>query len=170
MRSLTLLARVAYFKGTKALASANLIKPQPEPVLLDTWLSEEEVQPYLSWLTQRLNALIASVVKLSYGEDLRQCGQTIGALVLVAYACRLVGTTGFCFLLFSAAFSLPRGYELKKPEVDAACVVARAHAERLRQSGEQKANAAIEYVRQLSLKAAPGKASEKANEEEKKKL
>ena len=29
-----------------------------------------------------------------------------------------MGTTGFFFLLFVAAFSLPKGYELKQKEVD----------------------------------------------------
>jgi hypothetical protein len=154
----TLLVRLVFFKVTNALAAANVIQPLPSPVLPDQWLTEAEVLPYLAWGTD----------KLSYGEDVQLSGQWISALLLVAYICRLVGTTGFCFVIFACAFSLPRGYELKKPEVDAAYGVAKGHAERLRQSGEAKAQSAIEYVRQLSTKAAPGKAKEA--EEEKKKL
>lgn len=170
--AVTLLVRLVFFKLLQpALAAANVLQPPPPPVLPDQWLREEEVLPYLAWMTERLNALITSAVKLSYGEDVSLTGQWIASLLLVAYTCRLLGTTGFCFLLFASAFSLPRGYELKKPEVDAAYGVAKAHAERLRQSGEAKAQSAIVYVRQLSMKAmeaAPTNAKEA--EEEKKKL
>ena len=144
---LILLVRLVFFTGSKALANAKLIQPRPAPVVPTEWLSEAEVQPHLAAVTAALNALVCGAIKLSYGEDWRLCLQVIGALVVLSYACELIGVTGLAFLAFLLAFSLPKGYEARQPEVDAAVARAWSKAEELKQKGEAKVKLAMEYVR-----------------------
>ena len=58
-----------------------------------------------------------SASNVSCGEASPAVLKTGAALFAIALVSRVVGTTGFFFLLFVAAFSLPKGYELKQKEV-----------------------------------------------------
>lgn len=163
---LVLLFRLIFFAGSKALAEAKLIQPRPAPVIPTEWLTEEEVQPYLSSITRTINACICAAIKLSYGEDVKLCAQVIASLLSLAYACRLMGVTGLAFVTFILGFTLPKCYELKQPEVDAAYAKALAKAEELKRQSEDKVKLAMEYVR---IPSAHDLARQE-QEEEKKKL
>ena len=104
---LVLLFRLIFFAGSKALAEAKLIQPRPAPVIPTEWLTEEEVQPYLSSITRTINACICAAIKLSYGEDVKLCAQVIASLISLAYACRLMGVTGLHLSPLSSASRCP---------------------------------------------------------------
>ena len=55
--------------------------------------------------------------------------KTIGSLFVLALASRLFGSTGLLFLIYLAAFTLPKGYQLKKAEVDALAAVVQKKSE-----------------------------------------
>ena len=115
--SLHLLARLAYY---------NTVGVRPEAPA--EWLSEAEVATHLQVATARLNEAARLAFALACCHDNLLTVQWAVALGAVALACRVVGTTGFLFLLFAAAFSLPKAYELKKAECDAAMAAVRKTA------------------------------------------
>ena len=113
--SLMLLARLVYYStvGTR-------------PQTPETFFAEEEVQAYLTTATASANSAARAAYALATAEDPAFTLQCAAGLAAVAYVCRLVGTTGLFFLCFVAAFSLPKVYELKQAEADAAFEMLRA--------------------------------------------
>lgn len=116
---LNLLVRLAHTNGSRVLAEMNVIpKRYTPPSAPDTFITEEQVQARVSEITAHLNHLLGAAFSLLCGECCPVVLKTIAGLFVVSIASRILGTTGLLFLVFLAAFSLPRGYELKKAEVD----------------------------------------------------
>jgi hypothetical protein len=105
----------------------NTVGKRPEPPA--EWISEAEVQKHAASLTKHANAVARNMFALVHGADAALTAQWIAALGFVAFLARIFGTTGLLFLLFVAAFSVPRAYELKRGEADAA--IAWLHAKAL---------------------------------------
>lgn len=128
------------------------------PTAPEVWFSEAEIQEHLTSLTARANALAQTAFALSCCKDNALTLQWAGGLLLLSLLCRVLGTTGLFFLLFVAAFSLPKVYELKQPEVDAAYAAARVKVLEVYKTGMSK------------VPSIPKAADLKEKESEKKKL
>ena len=122
------------------------------------WLSEQEIQEHLKSITARANAIARTAFALTTSADNQLTVQWMGGLGLVALMCRLIGTTGLCFLIFVAAFSLPKVFELKKKEIEAGVQMVQVKA-------LEASTAARKAVGSITKGAAP-----KSDEAEKKKL
>ena len=95
----------------------NTVGVRPE--VPSEWFSEKEIQEHIKSITARANAVARTAFALTTSADNQLTAQWMGGLALMALMCRMVGTTGLCFLLFVAAFSLPKVFELKKKEIEA---------------------------------------------------
>jgi len=166
MLAMTLLVRLIFFKGRQFLADAKLIAPVSPPVAPEAWLSEAEVQSHLTTITAHMNRAISACFSLSFGDDLKLTFTWIFALVSVSWLCQLLSPTGLSFLLFAAAFTAPKFYQLKQPEVDAAVELASARAAALCSQAELAARAAIAKLPKIPS----AHDLKEAQEEEKKKL
>jgi len=141
------------------LAYYNLMAPRPS--MPADWISEAEVQEQVAAITKTINAAAKAAFALTCGANPALTTQWIGGLAAVALLCRLLTTTGLLFSLFVAAFAVPRTYEAKQAEIDAALVVASTKARELR-------DVAFVAVKEKVAKAFPS--TVKSPEAEKKKL
>ena len=131
--------RFVYYHALQPLAvKAQLIKATPHPTAPAQWLSEEEVQRHVGALTATLNSLLETLFSLSYCADPALTLKCAGGLLGLAWLSRLLGTVGVCFLAFVGTLGLPKAYELKQPEADAALAKAAAKLD------EAKAAAAVQ--------------------------
>lgn len=150
LMSLHLIARLAYYNtvGVRPAAPAE-------------FFSEAEVQSHLTAITAFANSAAGTCFYLACAHDAGLTLKWAGGLLVVAFVCRLVGTTGFFFLCFVGAFSIPKVYELKQPEIDAALAAAQAKV----QEGVRLA-----IAKMPPMPSIPKAADLKAGETEKKKL
>ena len=125
--SLHLITRLVYYNFVGA-----------RPTAPEEWFSEAEVQAHLTTITAKANALAKAAFALACGDDNMLTLQCVGGLLGVSMLCRTVGTTGFFFLIFASCFSLPKLYELKQPEVDAAIDTVRVKALEVYKAGMSK--------------------------------
>jgi hypothetical protein len=161
LHRLHLIARFTWYQGvTKVLVAADLAKEKPRPVAPKSWLSEDEVQRHLTTVTAYLNAVLHTFFSLTYCDDPTLTLRAVGGLLGVAFLCRILGSAGFLFLLFLGAFAIPKFYQLKQPEVDAALEAASKHA-------SKQVEAALEQGKDLLKKM---KSTDAAQQDEKKKL
>lgn len=116
---LHLLARFVYRNGTAVLAEANVIKAHPPAVAPAAFVTEEEVARHLATITSLANSAFATAFSLAVCDDNVLVLKSVGFLFAVARIGDLLGTTLLAFLVFVGVFTLPKGYELKQPEVDA---------------------------------------------------
>ena len=127
-----LVLRLAWYHAVQPLAvKAQLMKATPRPTTPEQWLSEEEVQRHLSALTATLNGLLRTLFSLSYCDDPALTLKCAGGLMGLAWLSRLLGTVGLFFVAFVGTLGLPKAYELKQPEVDAALATAKGKATEL---------------------------------------
>jgi len=108
--------------GTR-LAWYNTVGSRPAPPT--DLFSEADIQAHVAVLTERANTVAIMGHALLTASDSALTLQCVGGLMGISLLCRFFGTTGFFFLLFVAAFTLPRAYEAKKSQVDAALAAAR---------------------------------------------
>jgi hypothetical protein len=116
---LHIVLRFSYTNGSRVLADMNVIGKQlraPEPP--ETFVTEEQMQALVPEITAQINTTLQLGYSLLAGECTTGVLQAVAVLFVISLASRIFGTTGLFFLLFVAAFSLPKGYELKKKEVD----------------------------------------------------
>lgn len=116
----SLLARFVYRNGTAVLAEANVIKARPTPAAPEVFVTEEAVGRHLVAITASVNAAFATCWSLAVCDDNVLVLKCVGALFALARIADLLGTTLLAFLAFVAVFTLPKGYEVKHKEVDAA--------------------------------------------------
>jgi hypothetical protein len=126
---LNLVVRFAHTNGTRVLADMNVVAKRPLPEAPEVFVTEEQVQAQVPVITAHINALLRGLYSLLCGEATPVVLKTIGSLFVLALASRLFGSTGLLFLIYLAAFTLPKGYQLKKAEVDALAAVVQKKSE-----------------------------------------
>jgi len=115
-----LLVRFVYRNAMNMLAEIKVVEKRTIPKPPDVFVTEAEVQAHLTTLTASVN----SALHAAYALAVCDCNATVfkwmGGLFVLSILSKLLGTVGFFFCAFAAAFSLPKVYELKKPEIDSA--------------------------------------------------
>jgi len=116
-----LIARLVYRNSLHVLAGLNLIEKRPAlEAAPETFVSEADVERVLKTATKLVNSTLRSAYSLALGDCTPLVLKWIAGLYAVALASKLLGTTGLCFLLFAGTLSLPKVYQLKQPQIDAA--------------------------------------------------
>jgi len=81
---------------------------------------------HLRGITATVNSFVRLVFSLLYMESTELGLKCIAAFGITGYIARQLGTSLLFLCLFLGAFTLPKAYELKQPEVDAALAKARS--------------------------------------------
>jgi len=124
--ALLLLVRLVYYSVHRYLVHAKLAVASPPPVIPSEWLTEAEMMGYVQAITTTVNSFVRLVFSLLYMESTELGLKCIVAFGITGYIARQLGTSLlFLCLVFVGAFTLPKAYELKQPEVDAALTKAR---------------------------------------------
>jgi len=126
---LNLTVRLGHMHGGRVLGEMNVLPKRPLPVPPDHFVTEEQVAAHVGAITAGLNTALQTAYALLCGDATPAALRTLASLCALALASRLLGTTGLLFLCFLAAFTLPKGYQAKKAEVDAIVAKARQAAE-----------------------------------------
>lgn len=100
---------------------ANLThKPGPPvPVLLKEGVTESQVRGFASDVTPLINKALAFAYRLASGKEVVLSLQVVVALFVVSKLGGWFTLLGWGYFLVLLAFTVPKVYELKKPEIDA---------------------------------------------------
>ncbi|GAB4818885.1 hypothetical protein N2152v2_005931 [Parachlorella kessleri] len=99
--------------------------PVPVPRVLREGVSEAEVRPYVEKSTLYVNKALAFAHRLATGREAALSGSAIAFLYTVAKVSSLFSLVGLAYTVVLLAFTLPKVYELKKDDIDAAVDQAR---------------------------------------------
>lgn len=115
----TLLAVATATSFLWSVLAQKLNKPGPPiPQLLREGVSESQVKSFVDQYTPLINKALAFVYRVATGQDVVLAVQVIGALIVIGKLSKVFTIIGWAYFAVLAAFSLPKLYELKKPEVD----------------------------------------------------
>lgn len=128
---LHLLARFAYRHGKTILGELNVIEKSTMPKAPSTFVSVDDVSASLPQIVEAVNRMLHAAASLMLADDTSLALKWMAGLYAFALASRLLGSTGLFFLLFVCAFTLPKGYEQKKEEVDQAAAMLLSKAKEL---------------------------------------
>lgn len=92
----------------------------PVPAILREGVSEGQIKRLVEQLTPLLNKALAVTYRLATGKDLLLTVQVAGVLFAVNRLSSLLSILSTLYLVALLAFSVPKLYELKKTEIDAA--------------------------------------------------
>mmetsp|Transcript_22485 Transcript_22485/g.27738 ORF Transcript_22485/g.27738 Transcript_22485/m.27738 type:complete len:170 (-) Transcript_22485:731-1240(-) len=117
---LHILIRFGYRHGTAILGELNVIEKRTQPRTPEAFLKVEEVQTALPEIVEGINRALHAASSLMLADDTALALKWMAGLYALALASRMLGSTGLFFVVFLCAFTLPKGYEQKRDEVDAA--------------------------------------------------
>lgn len=92
--------------------------PVPVPEVLKRGVTEQEVQAVAQRGTVLINRVLGFLKRVLHLTDPIATGQTAAALYTVARIAGLVSPVTLAFVLVLLAFTLPKIYELRKPQID----------------------------------------------------
>ncbi|PSC72227.1 reticulon B2 [Micractinium conductrix] len=108
------------------LASFTNKPPVPVPAVLSEGIKEADVKNFAEKATAHINKGLAYARRLATGREPVLTGSVVGVLYFVGRLAGLVSIVGLAYTAVLAAFTAPKVYELKKPEIDAMIDKARA--------------------------------------------
>lgn len=117
---LHLIIRFAFRHGTTMLGELGVIPKRTQPSTPEVFLRVEDVQESLPALVDSANRALHAAGSLMLADNTSLALKWMAGLYALALASRMMGSTGLFFAVFVCAFTLPKGYEQKKTEVDAA--------------------------------------------------
>ena len=91
-------------------------------------MTEDDLQAYVAGKAALLDGWIHAGYSLFIGECKPIVLKWMAGLYALSLGGKLFGSTGVLFLAFALVMSVPKAYELKQREVDAALAVVRAGA------------------------------------------
>lgn len=94
--------------------------PVPVPRVLREGVSEADIRPYVEKSTLYVNKALAFAHRLATGREAALSGTAIAFLYVVAKVSSLFSLVGLAYTVVLLAFTLPKVYELKKDDIDAA--------------------------------------------------
>lgn len=97
----------------------------PVPAVLTNGLSEDDVRKYGEAVRPLANKVLGVLGVLVSGKDLKLSAMVISGAYSAARIFAVVGPITLGYLVVLLAFTLPKGYELKRDEVDGVVGVAR---------------------------------------------
>lgn len=109
-----------------ALASWLNRPGPPVPQLLREGVSESQVKSLVESYTPMVNKGLALLYRIATGKDVVLTVQVISVLLVVGKLGKIFSVLTWAFVVVLLAFSVPKLYEIKKPEIDDA--VATGHA------------------------------------------
>lgn len=127
--TLNLLVRLVHNHGWRALAEMNVMPKREVPAAPETFVTEEQVQARVADITSGLNSVLGASYSMLCGECTPAVGKSLAVLFALALSVRILGSTGLCFVAFVSAFTLPKGYEKKRVEVDAVAAKVKARVD-----------------------------------------
>jgi len=92
----------------------------PVPQILREGVSEKQVKSLAEQVTPLINQALAVGYRLATGKDVFLTAQVAFALYVVSKLGSWFTVVGWMYAIVLLAFSVPKLYELKKPEIDAA--------------------------------------------------
>lgn len=92
----------------------------PIPHLLREGVSESQVKSLVEQYTPLVNKGLAFAYRVATGQDLVLALQVIAALFVIGKLANILSVLGWIFVVVVLAFTLPKAYEAKKDQVDAA--------------------------------------------------
>lgn len=98
----------------------------PVPQLLREGISESQVKSLVESYTPMINKGLALLYRVATGKDPVLTAEVVGVLFVVGKLGKVFSVLTWAFVVVLVAFSVPKLYELKKPEIDDA--VATGHA------------------------------------------
>ncbi|KAL6780159.1 hypothetical protein ACKKBF_B14225 [Auxenochlorella protothecoides x Auxenochlorella symbiontica] len=104
--------------------------PVPVPEVLKRGVTEQEVQAVAQRGTVLINRVLGFLKRVLHLTDPIATGQTAAALYAVARIAGLVSPVTLAFVLVLLAFTLPKIYELRKPQIDDAVATLKVQATR----------------------------------------
>jgi len=104
------------------------LAPRPRPKAPDAFVTEEDLTALVAGKAAMLDGWIHAGYSLLIGECNEIVLKWMAGLYALSLCGKLLGSTGTLFLAFALAMSVPKVYELKQREVDAALAVVKAGA------------------------------------------
>ena len=101
------------------------------PGFITAGVSEEQAQQVAERYTVVANRGLGVLKRVVVNHDIAATSQVVGALYTAARIAALVSPLTLAYILIVLAFVLPKAYEMRKPQVDAAVAKARAQATRI---------------------------------------
>lgn len=103
----------------------------PVPAFVSAGVTEEQAKKVAEKYTVLANRVLGFLKRVFAARDLKATGQTVGTLYTAARIVSLVSPLSIAYLLVVVAFSVPKLYELRKPQVDELVSKARSQATRI---------------------------------------
>jgi Reticulon len=144
------------------IASFTNRPPLPLPRFLKEGVSESDVRTYADRATTFINKGLGYAYRLANGREPALTGAAAGALYFVARLASTFSLLGLAYMAVLAAFSVPKVYELKKDEIDAAIDKIRSQAT----SAYDKYGAVVVNRIPRAATAKPAESSSQAKKEE----
>lgn len=101
------------------------------PGFITAGVSEEQAKQVAERYTVVANRVLGFLKRVVVNHDIAATSQVVGALYTAARIAALVSPLTLAYILVVLAFVLPKAYEMRKPQVDAAVAKARAQATRI---------------------------------------
>jgi riboflavin kinase len=115
-----------------ASLAAWLNRPGPPvPRLLREGISESQAKSLVDSYTPMVNKGLALLYRIATGKDPVLTAQVVGVLFVVGKLGKVFSVLTWAFVVVVLAFSLPKAYELKKPEIDDAVATGHARTKQL---------------------------------------
>ena len=137
---INIIARIVYRSGSAALAELNVLPKRTPPVVVETFITAEEIQQCVPCVTSTINGAARAAARLVVAEPDSFTLRWLVALFTLAMLGRILGTTGVFALAFISLFTLPVGYSHKRVEVDKALATAEATGKQLMAQAQSKVN------------------------------
>ena len=119
----SLVARFLYRNGVMLLVDLKVIEPRPLLTAPKAFFNVEDLQPHLPAIVDRANSVLHTVISLLLCEDNALAIKWMAGLYALALFGKMLGTETLLFAIVVGALTVPKGYEMKRAEVDYALEV-----------------------------------------------